>query len=173
MLKSVAYLANLFAVGTFSVLGTLAWVDWEQKQRDMEDAVSIAVDELECLRSNVYFEARNQSDIGQRSVAWVTLNRVEDKRFPDTICDVVWQKYAFSWTSSGKSEAPSENALEIEAWQKALDVASDVYVRYQRGYADPTDGADHFHADYVEPSWAKEGVKTVTIDQHSFYRVDW
>ena len=47
--------------------------------------------ERECLADNIYFEARNQGFAGWVAVAQVTLNRVRDDRFPNTICEVVKQ----------------------------------------------------------------------------------
>jgi len=35
---------------------------------------------------------------------------------------------------------------------------------------DVTDGATHYHADYVEPAWAKTKTKTIEIEDHIFYR---
>ena len=46
-------------------------------------------DSLTCLATNIYWEARNQSFIAQVAVAEVTMNRVYDHRFPDTVCEVV------------------------------------------------------------------------------------
>ena len=37
------------------------------------------------MADNIYFEARNQG-LGWSAVASVTLNRVNDKRFPNTVC---------------------------------------------------------------------------------------
>ena len=42
-------------------------------------------EEKKCLALNIYHESRNQPLAGQMAVALVTLNRVRDKRFPDTI----------------------------------------------------------------------------------------
>ena len=51
-----------------------------------------------CLAMNVYHEAKNQPFEGQVAVAQVVLNRVEDKRFPNTICEVVEQGPVYeSW----------------------------------------------------------------------------
>ena len=44
-----------------------------------------------CLALNTYHEAKNQSLVGQIATAQVVMNRVEDKRFPNTICEVVKQ----------------------------------------------------------------------------------
>ena len=49
------------------------------------------IDEAFCLAKNVYFEARNQPLAGQLAVISVTVNRVNDSRFPNTICGVVYQ----------------------------------------------------------------------------------
>ena len=35
---------------------------------------------------------------------------------------------------------------------------------------DITDGATHYHADYVQPEWRKSKTKTVEIGDHIFYR---
>ena len=35
---------------------------------------------------------------------------------------------------------------------------------------DITDGATHYHADYVFPEWRKSKTKTVEIGDHIFYR---
>ena len=43
-------------------------------------------DEVKCLAQNIYFEARDQTTKGQIAVALVTINRVESKRFPNSIC---------------------------------------------------------------------------------------
>jgi len=50
-------------------------------------------DEVKCLALNIYHEARNQPTVGKLAVAQVTMNRVKDVRFPNTICGVVYQGY--------------------------------------------------------------------------------
>ena len=59
---------------------------WNYKTIAME-----ATKQRECLARNIYFEARNEPFAGQFAVAMVTLNRVHDKQFPNTICKVVYQ----------------------------------------------------------------------------------
>ena len=44
-----------------------------------------------CLALNMYYEARNQGTAGAIAVTNVVLNRVNDERFPNTICEVVKQ----------------------------------------------------------------------------------
>ena len=52
--------------------------------------------DLNCLAANIYKEARGESLQGKIAVGLVTINRVEDKRWPNTVCKVVKQKNQFS-----------------------------------------------------------------------------
>jgi len=81
-------LAGIVGVGAYQI----------QDARAEQIVNSISDEDRYCLQQNIFFEARNQSTLGQAAVAWVTLNRVESTRYPDTICEVVWQKSQFSWT---------------------------------------------------------------------------
>ena len=54
---------------------------------------------LMCLAFNIYHEARSQSTIGQLAVAQVVMNRVDDDRFPDTVCEVVKQAVTHKGTN--------------------------------------------------------------------------
>ena len=50
---------------------------------------------LSCLAINIYKEAANEPFEGKVAVAQVTINRTKNPNFPDTICDVVYQKNTF------------------------------------------------------------------------------
>lgn len=139
--------------------------------------------ETMCLAMNVYHEARNQGTAGQLAVASVTLNRVNDSRFPNTICGVVhegphrpsWKgtgemipvrhKCQFSWYCDGKSDKTHDMLTFNDIYHIMHSV---VYGDIQ--IYDITDGATHYHADYVEPAWAKTKTKTIEIEDHIFYR---
>ena len=47
--------------------------------------------QIVCLADNIYWEARNQPVRGMFAVAFVVDNRVSDKRYPDTYCEVIQQ----------------------------------------------------------------------------------
>lgn len=144
-----------------------------EEAQAMQTVKNVSEEDRYCLQQNIFFEARNQSVLGQAAVAWVTLNRVEDSRYPDTICGVVWQQSAFSWTTDGFSDKPSDNILEQNAWKLAGDLAEETLKNWVIGQKDPTSGANHYHANYVNPYWAKEEYKTVSIDNHIFYDLAW
>lgn len=130
------------------------------------DKPVISKEDMHCLVQNIYFEARNQSDLGQLAVAMVTLNRVRDTRYPNTVCGVVWQPKQFSWTHDGKPDEPGDNVLEQEAWNHAYNIA-DIALYLDH---DPVQGATMFHGDYVEPYWSDDFEKVVLIDNHIFYK---
>ena len=134
-----------------------------------------------CLALNTYHEAKNQSLVGQIATAQVVMNRVEDDRFPNTICEVVkegptrpsWDcllyyplkhRCQFWWYCDGKEDTPQNDT----AWKKAQDVA--FLVLYDKIKLDVTEGATHYHATYVKPSWAKTKKRTTRIEKHIFYR---
>jgi len=131
--------------------------------------------ERECLAENVYFEARGQGQAGWVAVAQVTLNRVQDTRFPNTICEVVKQgltyesghpiknKCQFSWYCDGKSD----KVKNLKVYSEINELIN--YVLDQKLF-DFTGGATHYHADYVRPDWAKTKTKTIEIEDHIFYR---
>ena len=117
---------------------------------------------LACLARNVYFEARGEPLAGQYAVAEVTMNRKASRLYPRTVCEVVYQKSAFSWTDLGKLPEP-----EGEEWKLAWKVAEAVY--YGRE-APKVKGALFYHATYVEPDWAKGKRPVARIGKHIFYR---
>ena len=131
-----------------------------------------------CLALNTYHEAKNQSMVGQIAVAEVVMNRVADSRYPNTVCEVVKQgpkykgsdvpvrhKCQFSWFCDGKSDEPKRDSKE---WRMAQEYAR--IVLSGRIVLDVTEGATHYHATYVKPSWAKTKTRTTRIESHIFYR---
>ena len=122
--------------------------------------------QVDCLAQNIYHEARSESEKGQQAVAFVTLNRTQDDRFPSDVCGVVKQRNRtvcqFSWfCTKVKLDKTSE------AYREALQVALHVYANYFN-MKDITGGALYYHADYVKPKWKLE--KTTVIGRHIFYK---
>lgn len=117
---------------------------------------------LDCLARNVYYEARGETLAGQYAVAEVTMNRRASLGYPKTVCQVVHQKDAFSWTAMKTLDEPAG-----QSWVRAVKVAQDVY--YGRR---PTQlhGVLHYHATYVQPEWSKDKEQVAKIGRHLFYR---
>jgi len=134
--------------------------------------------QIACLAKNIYFEAAVESTAGKLAVAHVTHNRVSSHHYPDSYCKVIYEgkHYAsgfpkrdrcqFSWYCDGRHDSPYPGPT----WQKVQDLASYYYAN-ANDLRDITDGATHYHADYIDsPRWAKYKKKTVKIDTHIFYR---
>lgn len=125
--------------------------------------------ELDCLAEAVYYEARSESVRGQMAVAEVVMNRVNDSRFPKTVCGVVYQGQTrevgcqFTFTCDG--------SLRVKPSGPAWDRARDIALHVAMGLNTPvTNHATHYHTDYVNPYWSPGMVKTATVGQHIFYR---
>ena len=153
---------SLFAgcvVGALAFAASLVFLDRDERGARLR---SFHARNIECLARNVYYEARGEPAAGQYAVAEVTMNRKASPFFPKTVCAVVYQKEAFSWTLLEDLEPPSG-----DAWRRALTIAEDVY--YQR--RPPTmHGVTHFHATYVKPDWSTERQRVARIGRHVFYR---
>jgi spore germination cell wall hydrolase CwlJ-like protein len=133
--------------------------------------------QLYCLAKNIYFEARGDTLAGRYAVADVVLNRVKDRRYPNTICKVVRQgkqdsngnmiknKCQFSWYCDGKEDT-MHNA---EMWRQSQAIAYQIAIlRTMRGI---TEGATHYHATYVNPVWNRAMDDIGRIGAHLFFRV--
>lgn len=76
-------------------------------------------DSLEELAICVEAEAGNQELLGKRMVVDVILNRVDDPDWPNTIKEVIEQKYAFSsfWNGAMDRAEPSEETYKAVAME--------------------------------------------------------
>lgn len=115
-----------------------------------------------CLAQNIYFESRGESRAGQIAVGHVTLNRKNHEQFPNTICEVVWERKQFSWTHDGLSDRPRNK----EAWQRAQSIARGIL---NGEIEDNTNGALFFHSTSVKPYWIRKMDFQIKIGRHLFY----
>ena len=180
----------------FLIAMTVGYLNTSNAAIGDSDPVKLDAIELHCMAQNIYFEANNQSKTGMIAVAQVTMNRVRDRRFPNTVCEVVFEgpireswktrnnaelaqedrifypiknRCQFSWYCDGKADTipfPSNNI----SWRKAQDVALEV-MAFDR-YSGIVEGATHYHADYVNPDWNQTITLVTKIDNHIFYRWD-
>ena len=131
--------------------------------------------QIYCLAENAYFEAANQSQLGQYAVTHVVLNRVRSDKFPNDVCGVIKQgekrngkmvlyRCQFSWYCDGKPDVIAKG----RTWDNSLSLAMNAYMVYYLGF-DASNGATFYHADYVKPWWSKVFTRVVRIDDHIFY----
>lgn len=125
--------------------------------------------QLHCLTKNIYFEAVGESFEGKVAVAQVTLNRVNSGKFPDNVCDVVFQKTfnydklvcQFSWYC----EPGPKIVKKTKDYAECEEVAKKVLLENFR--LPSLDKALYYHADYVNPKWNLP--KITKIGKHVFY----
>jgi len=126
-------------------------------------------DAQRCLAQAIYFEARSEPEPGWEAVADVVINRVRDKRYPSTICRVVFQgeyrrhSCQFSFACDGLSD----RAKNARLWDRALEIAGAKLIASQ--VRADTALATHYHADYVKPYWSEKMVRLTKIGRHIFY----
>ncbi len=126
--------------------------------------------EWQCLATAIYHESRGEPISGQIAVAEVILNRVENRQYPNSVCAVTNQGKGtgracqFSYACDGRSDAMTSIGARLRA-EKLARLMLDGMPR------SITDGATHFHATYVSPSWARAMTRTAAIGNHRFYRM--
>lgn len=126
--------------------------------------------QLKCLTDNVYFEAGNEKKDGKIAVALVTLNRINHKRFPDNVCDVVYQKVRwkcqFTWVC-----IKDKRIKYIRTYMESKRIAEYVMLNYHN-IDDTTMGAIFFHHKKIPKPFLNEKIKkTVSIGKHIFYKL--
>jgi spore germination cell wall hydrolase CwlJ-like protein len=129
--------------------------------------------EKNCLAQAIYFEARSESQLGQKAVAEVVLARTRAPDRPKTICGVVYEGAEgqddgycqFSFACDGIPEKVRDRG----AWNRALRIASNT-MRTGGRVNSVVGNATYYHATYVKPSWASSMVKVARIGTHIFYR---
>jgi spore germination cell wall hydrolase CwlJ-like protein len=119
--------------------------------------------DIACLANNVYFEAANEPMLGKIAVAQVTINRVKNGHWGDTICDVVHAKDQFSWTNRDKHKIERTS----EQYRDSVLAAEKILSNRQRLRA--LRHALFYHADYVQPNWADRSQRVGKIGAHVFY----
>ena len=146
--------------------------------------------EAYCLAQNILFESSTEPLAGKNAVALVVLNRVNDARYPNTVCAVIkegpvyesWKtrkdpnlkpedriyfpvrhRCQFSWFCDGKSD----NIKPTENWYESQIVALQII---DGKYDDITEGSTHYHATWVSPAWKHTLTFIGQIGDHLFYR---
>lgn len=144
-----------------------------ENQPSSENVISTVERErqLECLAMNIYREAGYEDFEGKVAVAQVTMNRVAHSKFPNDVCEVVYEKNnfsgrivcQFSWYCD---HAHRNRKVSESGYTESYEVAVRVLLE---GFRLPVlNDAIFYHADYVHPNWRYERIQQ--IGRHIFYR---
>ena len=145
-------------------------------------AANIDAEEAMCMVTNVYYETTGEPISGQTAAAHLVLERANDPRYPDTICNVVKQRKSkrkwrcsFSWYCDGKpdtikltrkdgSPIKENTAAFIEVAISSLDAMTGASLN-------PCPGANfYYNPKIANPRWSKIYTPVCEIGQHSFLR---
>lgn len=173
------FVSNVHTMYVYSSEKTqeLTEINIDVEYRVIESQPGINQEELHCLATNIYFEARGEPILGQIAVAQVTFNRVKSRRFPNTICEVVYQarlnhngnplrnKCQFSWYCDGMKDTIHDSTT----YQRILKL-SESLIRDDNEFDDLVDGAEYYHSNKVKPYWSNQFLQTASINDHIFYR---
>lgn len=150
------------------VLGTLLMGCSEVQVRSIQEqplpkeipAKDIDHSELFILARNIYHEARGEPIECQYLVAAVTLNRVSDKRWPDTVKEVILSPWQFSWTNQ---DVPLEK--DDKAWTLSLQIAQQAL----EGFTEGMSPSFWYHTKAVNPSWNRNLIPAEECGNHIFW----
>ena len=113
----------------------------------------------EIVAATLILEAGGESDArAMAAVREVIANRAKNK----TEISVCLAPKQFSCWNKVSTERGIEIAKRHAKWPQALAL-----VKNKSNY---TNGATHYHAEKVSPSWAKKLVRTAKIGHHIFYK---
>ncbi|HUQ37370.1 MAG TPA: cell wall hydrolase [Aestuariivirga sp.] len=145
------------------------FVSWSHKVKKFVNMDNV---QRTCLTTAIYFEARSESALGQLAVATVVLNRVQKSK--SSICGIVYQgsdhlnACQFSFACDGNPEVVNE----VRAWKTASEVSEVATAGNTTKLGGPMQllaSATNYHADYVDPYWAKSLNRLTKIGRHIFY----
>lgn len=137
--------------------------------------------QVKCLATMIYGEARGETKIGQVAVAYSAMNRLRANK---TLCDVVLAPYQYSifnnnpeLIAAAKSlhiEPKQKNVIDERSWDNAMEVAETVF---KKSVPDPTKGSTHYLAPkviaakgFVYPKWSRQYKLVAVIDNHKFFK---
>lgn len=176
-MKSIILKTKKITLGSFiglslfvSDLGNLSnseFIQTEQTRKFERD--------LKCLQDNAWFEARQESQNSfeeMQLVSEVGVNRAQHDNYHSDICDVIYQRHQFSWTSDKFHKDRLKKALKKP--QEALKYYQARYVAYKvltqpKASKELPDDVLFYCTHRVNPKWS-QGKKPVKLKFLSFHR---
>lgn len=125
---------------------------------------------IDIMARTAWGEARGEGPEGMRAVCHVIMNRANKGGWwGSSVVQVAQKPWQFSaWNENdpnrAKLQAVNDNDPEF---RQALEIAEAVY---NGELEDSTDGATHYHANWMRPAWADDALISAQIGQHTFYK---
>lgn len=124
--------------------------------------------DTELLAKTLYLEAADQPFEGKCAVAMVILERVRDRRWPDTLCGVILQPFQFSCWNGRNPERT--NIVQNKSFEKCGLIAHMVEIgTFRRYMGDNFPAFNHYYnPDLCHPAWASQMKDCRKIGDHIF-----
>ena len=142
-----------------NVIVALAWLATQPQAETVPSYES----EVVCVAKAIYHEARGEPLAGQIRVGRVVINRMRDRRWPESACEVVYQPYQFEWTRN------EPEIKEEDAFARSIYLASAVYnMVLMADYKPKRPALYFFNPEKVQPIWARDLHHVTHIGGHLF-----
>lgn len=148
---------------------------WLFPTKIASEPLSYLSNELGWLATNIYFEARNQGEIGMKIVRDVTLNRTKNGKYGIGPIGVITKRKQFSWTHQQEWKVVQKrlrgftddlNTKDVLALQQSYRIASEGLYGASRAIPE---GVLYYHTKDVNPVWNR-GLKPYgTYGLHVLY----
>jgi N-acetylmuramoyl-L-alanine amidase len=129
----------------------------------------VSFKDFEVLARTIFGEAGGESWRGRVAVAHVILNRLKSKKWfsAPTIAEVCQKPWQFSCWNAGDPVREKMMKAAGTSLSGSMAAALDALTGVEK---DPTNGATHYYADYIDPpKWAEGKKPTVKIGRHLFF----
>jgi N-acetylmuramoyl-L-alanine amidase len=135
----------------------------------------VTTTDIDAMARTVWGEARNQSYLGQVSVAYVIKNRARNRM--SSIYNICHAPFQFSCWNKDDPNLPKVLAISLDNSPSFIEAYGISCLVIVGSIDDPTKGADHYHTINRPPNvkvwppvWSKDMNQTITIGDHVFYR---
>jgi len=143
----------------------------------------IDAESFRCMTYNIYHESRGEGELGRLAVAHLVRERVKDKRFPSTVCGVVYfslvkgdrTECAFSWVCDIYANDiqlmlrdGTTHKSNLKSFVASATIAASALTEKS---INPCKGANYYYNPRkASPRWAKIYTPKCQIGKHTFMR---
>jgi N-acetylmuramoyl-L-alanine amidase len=128
----------------------------KKKKLKAENKMALSTAEKDLLARLVHAEAKGEPHSGKVAVAEVVLNRVEDKKFPDTVKEVIYEDRQFEPVDNGMINKPAGKDSKKAVQEALTDKRKD------------GDSLFFFNPSKTNSKWLRTRAVTKEIGNHRF-----
>jgi spore germination cell wall hydrolase CwlJ-like protein len=141
---------------------------------NLQPPATLDPNEIDCMATAIYEEARGETEKGKIGVGYVVMNRVKSKRWPPTVCEVVYQCSTRASPHSRRRSricqfgwaAQRVRIVDARSYAHAQDLARLIML----GFApNPIGRCTYFHSTAERTPRGRKYAMKIRVDHHLFY----